>query len=804
MLEGSLKSYEILSCLKKSSNNTSPGSDGLTYEFFKFFWKDVGEFLVRAVNSCFYKGELSDSLKRGIITCIPKGNKDKLLLKNWRPISLLNTSYKLASAAIAERLKLVLSSIINEDQTGFISERYIGENIRILYDVLQYTEEHNLPGMLLLIDFEKAFDSVSWDFLFKVLQFYNFGESFIKWVKLFYNKCQSCVIVNGHLSEWFYLQRGCRQGDPLSPYLFVICADILATLIRRHQGIKGITIGGIEFLVSQYADDTSLILDGSRESLVNCLQILKLYANASGLCVNIDKTKVVWIGNRKSSNIRFCEEFNLQRETEFNVLGVKFTNNLKEMVDLNYAEKLVEIKKLFLNWSKRILTPLGKITVIKSLALSKINHLILSLPNPSKQIIDELQKMFYQYLWDKKPDKIKRNVITQNYADGGLRMTEIGTFIKALKLTWLRRILLNINKYSEFLNTEYLFIYECLQYGGKYFNVNNVNIKNEFWKDVILSLNTFIENVKPDSWKELLTIPLWYNHSIKVGGNVIFYRSWKNKGIITINDLLDPNGEILSYADFQRKYQLPTNFLVYEGIVRSIKDYIFSFNFAPFIYRQDNPILPYPLLHILKHKKGCRNIYDKFNIKDTQPKSVMKWRIELDNEEHFQWKKVFNLPFKVTKDVSLRWLQVRINHRILGLKHYLHKLNLAESDKCTFCNQTSETIKHIFWECEHTEYFWDGFKLMLQDNCELVVNFDAENIIFGDPNFDNLLNELILIGKRYLFRMKIEKKMPSLNMFLKLVKLNYKIQRYNAVKHQNLSVLEKKWDKYRGLLIMVP
>ena len=199
-----------------------------------------------------------------------------------------------------------------------------------------------------------------------------------------------------------------------------------------------------------------------------------------------------------------------------------------------------------------------------------------------------------------------------------------------------------------------------------------------------------------------MTIPLWYNHSIKVGGNVIFYRSWKNKGIITINDLLYPNREILSYADFQRKYQLPTNVLVYEGIVRSIKDYIFSFNFAPFIYRQDNPILSYPLLHILKHKKGCRNIYDKFNIKDTQPKSVMKWRIELDNAEHFQWEKVFYLPTQVTKDVSLRWLQVRINQGILGFNHYLHKLNLAESDKCISCNQTSETIKHIFWECEHT------------------------------------------------------------------------------------------------------
>ena len=153
---------------------------------------------MRAINDCFYKGELSESLKHGVITCLPKGNKDKLYLKNWRPISLLNTSYKLASACIAERLKRILPYIINEDQTGFISGRFIGENIRLLYDVIDYAEKNAIPGMLLLIDFEKAFDSVSWDFLFDVL---NFGNDFKQLIRVFYKNIQSCVIVNGHLSE---------------------------------------------------------------------------------------------------------------------------------------------------------------------------------------------------------------------------------------------------------------------------------------------------------------------------------------------------------------------------------------------------------------------------------------------------------------------------------------------------------------------------------------------------------------------------------------------------------------------------
>ena len=133
--------------------------------------------------------------------------------------------------------------------------------------------------------------------------------------------------MNGPLSEWFYLQSGCRLGDPLSPYLFVICAEILATLIRQHDGIRGKTIGNVEFLVSHYAYDTSFILDGSQESLENCMKVLKLYTKASGLCMNIEKkkkkkTKVVWIGLVKNSHARFFEHDQLQwKNTEFTVLG---------------------------------------------------------------------------------------------------------------------------------------------------------------------------------------------------------------------------------------------------------------------------------------------------------------------------------------------------------------------------------------------------------------------------------------------------------------------------------------------------
>ena len=191
----------------------------------------------------------------------------------------------MASACIVNRIKQVLNKIIHKDQTGFIKGRYIGENIRLIYDIMHNTESHNIPGLLLLVDFEKVFDSVSWSFIEKALDIFNFKVSIKNWIKTLYNNSQSCVIQNG-------LERGCRQGDPLSPYIFIICAEILAILVQNANDIK-------EYLISQYADDTSFMLDGSPKSLNNTLLILEYYANISGLKLNYAKTKVIWIGSKR-------------------------------------------------------------------------------------------------------------------------------------------------------------------------------------------------------------------------------------------------------------------------------------------------------------------------------------------------------------------------------------------------------------------------------------------------------------------------------------------------------------------------
>ena len=255
--DGFLTKDECHASLKEFSKGKSPGTDGLTAEFYLKFWELLGQELVDSVNYAFKMGELSISQKRGIITLIPKTDKNKVFLDNWRPISLLNTDYKIATKAVAARIAKVLPSLIHGDQTGYIKGRFIRQNVRLIADIIECRDTLDISGIALFLDFKKAFDNLEWNFIIKALETFGFGAPLIQWVKIFYKNIQSCVINNGYATPFFELQRGVRQGCLLSGILFVIAVEILANSIRDDQSIMGINIKGKEYKLSQYADDTS-------------------------------------------------------------------------------------------------------------------------------------------------------------------------------------------------------------------------------------------------------------------------------------------------------------------------------------------------------------------------------------------------------------------------------------------------------------------------------------------------------------------------------------------------------------------
>ena len=154
--------------------------------------------------------------------------------------------------------------------------------------------------------------------------------------------------MNGKVSSSFSLGRGCRQGDPISPYLFVLCAEILACKIREDKDIKGIQIADTEFKICQFADDTSFTLEGDRNSYEKHFRTLENFEDISGLKLNYEKTSNVWLGKEKNSSKIYLPHYKMEwNPKQYKILGLWFTNNVSNMTEINVAEKFMAVRNLF-------------------------------------------------------------------------------------------------------------------------------------------------------------------------------------------------------------------------------------------------------------------------------------------------------------------------------------------------------------------------------------------------------------------------------------------------------------------------
>ena len=801
-LEGLITYEEIWRALKNMNNNKSPGSDGYTTEFYKFFFRDIGYFLVRSINYGFHIGEMSVTQKQGVITCIPKEDKPKQLLKNWRPISLLNTAYKIASACIATRLKKILPKIIHSDQKGFMKGRYIGENIRLIYDLLVHTEREHIPGLLLMVDFEKAFDSVSWTFLPKALKLFNFGPDIQRWISTFYENIRTCVSVNGHYTEWFRICRGVRQGDPLSPYLYLIGAEILSTLIRTNDKIKGIKVNNTDILLSQYADDTTLCLDGSEESLKEAIQVLNFFAHMSGLKMNNEKTQMVWIGSMKNSHVRFLRDQNFcWNPGIFKILGVKFSVDVDSIVGHNFEGKLEEVRQLLKKWSKRQLTPFGKITVIKCLAVSKLTHLFINLPDPGENFLQELDCLFLNFLWDGKRNKIAKKVVCDDYENGGLKMINVFSFISTMKLSWLRRIYLDSGETTlkKLVFNFYPELWKLDKVGTRFAKMLQQRLHNSFWNDILKHYIKLNAKSVPQDIHTFNAEFIFYNEHIIRGGNTIFINTWFEEKIYIISQLLNEEGNFFTYQQFMNRYPgVNTDFLTFNGVIKSIKKYQTRKGVQSTAGYKQLSNLTWSLIY-----KGNKETTKIFNLNSSKKATgIEKWNTIYGEQN---WKIILKKCMYTSSDVQLKWLQSRIIHRILPTNRYLHFRRAVNSPLCTFCENEEETICHLLWNCPTVKEFWQELQRTMTRECTNCENlkFAEKFVLFGvQQNFvsDRTIDCIILMAKMYIYKSKWKQTPPRMNVFKLLLKERYKLEKYMYAIRGCSEKFEKDWLPYQTFL----
>ena len=573
LCEGALTENEILSALKTCKNNKSPGTDGFPAEFYKFFWNDMKQYLLDALNYNYAQGQLSSTQKEGLITLIPKKGKDTLLIKNWRPITLLNQDYKLATKSIAKRMCKVLPNIINEDQTGFLRGRYIGENIFKITNLMDHLDEHNEPALLISADFQKAFDSLEWDFIVYCLNLFNFGPSIIKWIKVFHTNTTTRVSNNGWVTNMFNPSRGSRQGCPLSPYTFLICAEILGCLFRNDPSILGIQIQNHKFVVSQYADDTIITIAYSEHNLRKAVNIFETFAIYSGLKLNYDKSQVMPLGSIKHDYDILVPESGFEWcEGPIKCLGVDICHRTEDLLKLNYARALEKIKAIIQIWDKRYLTLFGKVMILNSFIISQLIYLLSVLPAPPKNTMTQINKLIFEFMWNGKPDKIKRNIMILAKEHGGMAVPDIMMKNIALKVAWVQRIVTTEAKWKSVISTHIPInldiFWKCNMKENDVHMVTN-KFRNTFVKEIIQSWFDY-SYYNPSNIDSIRCQVIWFNSHIKVNNCTIFNNLMYDNGIIYIHQLFDENGEAISIYQIERRHAIHIDILEYYGIISAI------------------------------------------------------------------------------------------------------------------------------------------------------------------------------------------------------------------------------------------
>ena len=207
-LENDLTLSEIETAMKGMAQRKTPGNSGFQVDFYIVFWQKLKNMLYETFKECIEVGRMTHSQCQGIISLIPKKDRDLLYVKNWHPIILLNTDYKILAKVYANRMKMVLVDLIHKDQTGFLKGRNIKDNLRRILDVIDYTNLHDIPAILISVDFEKAFDKVRYESLYTILAWFNLGPKFISVIKTLF--CDFSLATTGR--AWLIRTRLIRSS----------------------------------------------------------------------------------------------------------------------------------------------------------------------------------------------------------------------------------------------------------------------------------------------------------------------------------------------------------------------------------------------------------------------------------------------------------------------------------------------------------------------------------------------------------------------------------------------------------------
>ncbi|GKU90798.1 hypothetical protein SLEP1_g4749 [Rubroshorea leprosula] len=438
---------EIKVAVGECDSSKAPGPDGFNFRFVKSEWDVIKDDVVRFLQEFQANGKLVRGLNASFIVLVPKV-ENPVQIEEYRPISLIGVIYKILAKLLANRLKKVLENVIGEQQMAFLKGRQLMDGVVIANEVIDEVKKKKKKAFLFKIDFEKAYDKVSWSFLDHMMQKMGFCEKWRLWIQECLRSSLVSILVNGSPSRQFKVTRGLRQGDPLSPFLFLIIAEGLNGLVSeavKNGKLEGVEVGNKSFSIShlQYADDTILFGKATEENVWAMKGILRAFELFSGLKINFNKSQLVGLGMEddwlnKMSWVMCCKKGALP----IKYLGITVGGSCKRIA---FWKPLVEIfERKLATWKGRYLSLGGRITLINSV-LSSLPVFWMAMYVIPKGTIFLLDKIRRKFLWGgseggKRINWVNWENVCKEKHLGGLGVKDLRKFNLALLGKWWGRL----------------------------------------------------------------------------------------------------------------------------------------------------------------------------------------------------------------------------------------------------------------------------------------------------------------------------------------------------------------------------
>lgn len=770
-----LSFQEVTKAVQELSIGKSPGLDGLPSEFFKQFWGIIGKDYYEVILCSMKTGLLPTSCRRAILSLLPKKG-DITLLKNWRPVALLTTDYKIFSKSISNRLNAYMGVLIHPDQSYCIKNRCIRDNLFLIRDVIDYSMSNNIDVGILSLDQEKAFDRVDHSYLFDVLSEYGFGNVFISWIRLLYEKAECMVKVPGGLSMPIQVRRGIRQGCPLSGQLYSLVIEPLLCKIRIS--LKGLHIDGSlnkSMKLSAYADDLTVIIK-DKEDIQRVLSCIQCYEKASSAKINWGKSEALWCGTTSSipvlpGNVEWSRD-------GFKFLGVFLGSDLYKTKNWDGIIEKMCVRLSNWKWILPRLSYRGRVLIVNNLIASSLWHKM-AVVDPPVNLVKDIQRQLVNFFWSGQ-HWLRAAVLYLPVCEGGQGLIDIESRVAAFRLQAAQRLL--HKRHISWTDVA------CglLRKGGRMgldrhlflMDLDGVDLTGltPFYKTMLRVWKVFSNSREQGPvngfWGK--EEPIIHNPvlSVKSLNSVSVRNALVRAGLTKVSCFLDKDGW-LAPENIALKIDVKSlrfsERLLTEIVTAVPSDFKCALKKEVSEQNDDDNVKDFPELEVKvgivswQEEEGKLLTFSTPELKsfrEVGKKSmyhvcvkVMRFQ-ELKQVRESKWQEIFGTDlspkrswrtlYKIPTDKRTGDLQWRIVHGIVTTNKHKAHLDSSATDMCPFCSEI-ESIFHLFLECNRLEPLFQ----MLKEWCDMLGHvFSQESFIYGPKyryktrNVDVFLNYL--------------------------------------------------------------